>query len=467
MRLLVLLALVGCKRTGGLAPVATAEPVGEEAPAATSWAVGHWKGALAIPGGSLAMVLHVTEGPDGLQATMDSPDQGGFGIPVQTVTVDGDALTLDVTAVKGRFEGTRDGDTLSGTWSQGPASLSATFERSKDAGGPPKRPQDPKPPFPYVVEDVTVPSADDVVLAGTYTRPQGDGPFPGVILISGSGPQDRDEALMGHRPFAVLADHLTRAGIAVLRTDDRGVGASTGDFDSALTPDFAVDASHALAWLHARPETGAVGMIGHSEGGSVAPLAQVRPKDALPRAGFLVLLAGPGVGGDEVLIEQGALIAAAGGASAEDVSNGRAQMRVAIRAAVEGLNRTSFGAAVRAAPGALEAEESDLDALYAQLTDPWFRWFLAYDPEPTLKAVDVPVLALFGEKDLQVPPAQSAEPMRVALGANGTVEVLPGLNHLFQPATTGAPSEYATIETTMDPAALDRIASWILEVAAR
>jgi pimeloyl-ACP methyl ester carboxylesterase len=317
------------------------------------------------------------------------------------------------------------------------------------------------------VEEVQIPSVDGVTLAGTLTRPEGEGPFPAVVLVTGSGPQDRDEALLGHRPFAVLADHLTRAGIAVLRTDDRGVGESTGDFASATTPDFADDAAHALAWMAAREDTGPTGVLGHSEGGLVAPLLQARTEEGAPKARFLVLLAGPSVDGAAILEEQGALILAANGASEEDIATQRLHTRTAIDSALAGDDIEAMMAALREVPGTEEATDEELRQGLERMATPWFRWFLAFDPAETLKSVDVPVLALFGERDLQVPAAQNEGPMREALGDHGTVEVLPGLNHLFQPAETGSPAEYAKIETTMDPAALERVASWILEVSAK
>lgn len=442
-----------------------ASTAGETSVAASP--AGDWVGTLQIGPARLRVVWHLVEADGAWSATLDSPDQGAFGIPVDEVAVDGGKVRLGVTAIGATFAGEVAGDRLDGTFTQRGVAAPLTLERLVGELAPAaKRPQDPEPPYPYEVEEVRVPSVPGVTLAGTYTRPRGEGPFPAVALITGSGPQDRDEALLGHRPFLVLADHLTRAGVAVLRTDDRGVGKSTGDFDAATSLDFAEDAAHALAWLAARPETGAVGWVGHSEGGVVGPLAQVRAADALPRADFLVLLAGPAVSGGDVLVEQGALIGAAEGAPAEVVEQNRALTAAVVARVVAGGPdvEADVRALFLASPGASELTSDQVDATVSELTSPWFRWFLAYDPAPTLRALDVPVLALFGELDLQVPPNQSAETMRALLGKRGTVEVLPGLNHLFQPAKTGAPSEYGSIETTMDPAALDRISVWILDV---
>jgi pimeloyl-ACP methyl ester carboxylesterase len=338
----------------------------------------------------------------------------------------------------------------------------------------PKRPQEPKPPYPYASEDVTYSNpAAGVTLAGTLTLPAGDGPHPVVLLISGSGPQDRDEFLMRHRPFLVLADHLTRKGIAVLRVDDRGVGKSTGTFATATTEDFATDVLAGVAYLKTRREIDPkrIGLIGHSEGGYVAPMVATRSPDVA----FIVLLAGPGVPIAVLLREQARLLLEAGGADPAFIErNERAQERM-----FEIVRRESDPAA--AAPE-LKAE---VDALLAELppeqrdaarpsaegsvtlvNSPWFRYLLTYDPARTLRRVKVPVLALNGELDLQVPPAQNLPAIEKALhqGENEDVEtaVLPKLNHLFQTATTGSVAEYGTIEETMSSLALDKITTWIL-----
>jgi pimeloyl-ACP methyl ester carboxylesterase len=457
---LLLVALIACKHP---APAGVHTVVPTAMPVAAHPAVGDWKGALDLPGGTkLGIVLHVRADGDALSATMDSPDQGAYGIATSAVTFVDGQLTVEVAAIGGRYEGRLDGpDRWDGSWVQGGGSMPLALERTADAG-PPVRPQDPKPPFPYVVEEVSVPSVKGVVLAGTYTRPEGDGPFPAVVLITGSGPQDRDEALMGHRPFAVLADHLTRAGVAVLRTDDRGFGKSTGDFQSAITPDFALDAAHALAWLDARPETADVGYIGHSEGGIVAPYAQWKHAD-VARADFMVLLAGPSVNGQEVIVEQSALIQAATGEPMSDADRVASRELFALVAAGGDDLRARALNKLRETPEAAALPVAEQEAAVDQITSPWFVWFLAYEPAPALRAMDVPVLALFGELDLQVPPTQSAKPMQDALGERGVVEVMPRLNHLFQPAKTGSPTEYAQIEATMDLVALARIASFVLE----
>ena len=278
-------------------------------------------------------------------------------------------------------------------------------------------------------------------LGGTLTRPFEDAPFPAVVLISGSGPQDRDESLAGHRPFLVLADHLARNGIAALRYDDRGVGASGGDFSQATTEDFATDALAAVAYLKSRDDIdpGAIGLAGHSEGGLVAPMSAVRSSDVA----FLVLMAAPGVDGARILIAQGELIARAGGATEEAIAANRERQEE-----VFSLLREEPDPAV--ASSAVEA-------------------VVRHDPAAVLEQVTVPVLAMTGEKDLQVPHEENLSAIAAALerGGNRSYEVhaLPGLNHLFQHAETGAPSEYSSIEETWSVDSMQLLSDWIRRTA--
>ena len=247
--------------------------------AAQAEVVGTWHGSLEVPGASLPLVFHITETDGSLSATMDSPAQGATGIPVDTVTFEDGHVSLSINAIAGGYEGDLVNDTLTGAWSQSGMSFDLTLERGEEGEVVMNRPQEPKPPFPYAVEEVRIASsAAGVTLAGTLTLPDADAPAPVVVLISGSGPQDRDEALMGHRPFLVLADHLTRHGVAVLRFDDRGIGESTGSFATATSVDFADDVVSVVEFLDGRSDVGPIGLIGHSEGGGWRPWSQtVRP----------------------------------------------------------------------------------------------------------------------------------------------------------------------------------------------
>jgi dienelactone hydrolase len=274
---------------------------------------GSWQGRLTVPGGSLSVVFNITEKSDQtLAATMDSPDQGAKGIPVDEVRLTGDSVMLKASSIGGSYAGKLLSDSaIDGTWTQGGGAFPLAMTR---LARPIEinRPQEPKPPYPYVVEEVSIknPSAA-VTLAGTLTKPKGRGKFPVAVLITGSGPENRDEEIFGHKPFLVLADYLTRNGIAVLRCDDRGVAKSTGDFAKATTRDFASDVEAAVAYLKTRKDVNPkrIGLIGHSEGAIIAPMVATE----YPGIAFVVLMAAPGVTGEEILYRQGALIARAEG----------------------------------------------------------------------------------------------------------------------------------------------------------
>lgn len=450
--------------------------------------VGDWLGTLNAGGQQLRLLVHLSEGADGsVSGTMDSIDQGANGIPVTEATLEDGTVVLVVPAVGGGFEGqlADDGQSIEGVWSQGPNQLPLTFERTTEEPERPSRPQEPAEPLPYDSEDLTFTNADaGVDLAGTLTTPRGEGPFPAVVLVSGSGPQDRNESVFGHRPFLVLSDHLTRQGIAVLRYDDRGVGQSTGEFGAATTADFAQDAAAGVAFLASRGEVDRrrIGIVGHSEGGLVAPMVA---KDSEAVA-FIALLAGPGLTGEEILVLQGELIGLASGIPPELVErNTQAQIELfdVLRAAANDDEArvlmsqiferlfASLDEQELAALGVVGDRTEYANAQIQQLLTPWFRYFLTYDPRVTLGEVDVPVLAINGENDLQVPPRENLDAIEAALIKGGnthyTVVELPDLNHLFQTSTSGSPAEYASIEETMSPAALELVSNWILETPAR
>jgi pimeloyl-ACP methyl ester carboxylesterase len=267
---------------------------------------------------------------------------------------------------------------------------------------------------------------------------------------------------MGHKPFLVLSDYLTRRGIAVLRVDDRGIGKSTGDFATATTADFATDVEAGIAFLKTRAEVDPkrIGLIGHSEGAIIAPMVAARNKDVA----FLVMLAGSGVPGDQIIAEQTRLLALAAGAPAAAADQGAEAERKMLALAVKEKHSPTLAADLRASlKGQLPADQ--IDAAVRQLTSPWFLYFISYDPAPALRQLRCPVLVLNGSKDLQVPPAQNLPAIRAALADDKQAQIveLPGLNHLFQTAQTGAPAEYAKIEETMAPVALQTIAAWVLE----
>lgn len=441
-------------------------------------AAGRWEGRLSVANTQLRLVFNIQQQGSGLKATLDSPDQGARGILVDSVTQKADSLFLYLPRMGASFAGrlNQHGQELEGQWKQGGMSIPLVMQR-EETEAIPERPQHPTEPFPYHTEEVSFPNKEaGIKLAGTLSRPKGDGQYPAVILVSGSGPQDRDETILDHKPFLVLADYLTRRGLAVLRYDDRGFGQSSGNFTSATTADFALDAAAAFDYLQNRRDVKArqIGMIGHSEGGIIAPLVVRRGK---PLA-FAVLMAAPALPGDELILQQGLAIMQQQGADEPELEQyHRRQSRLleVVR------NETDLQKAARELQNLLTAAydtlsengqqqtvpPAQIQGQVAQLLSPWFRYFIALDPAEALATLDTPTLALFGGKDLQVPADSNAEALKQIRDEqnkdNIRIEVLPGLNHLFQPAETGLPQEYGQIETTMAPEALEKIGEWIAQ----
>lgn len=447
---------------------ATAPVKTEHEPAKPSDIDGTWMGSLDTGTIKLRIVFHIVNTEDGLTATLDSPDQGAKGLPVTSVTRDGAALKMEAKQLGGVFEGkiAADRSLIEGTWTQGGANLPLVLKPVKDQSElERKRPQNPTKPYPYREEEVSYENkVQNVTLAATLTLPQGKGPFPGVLLITGSGPQDRNESLLGHKPFLVLSDYLTRKEIAVLRADDRGTGKSTGNFATATTADFATDAEAGIAYLKTRSEIDPhrIGLIGHSEGGIIAPMVAARNPDVA----FIVMMAGSGVPGDQILPAQLQAIEEAGGKSHEEAAKDAAHEREVLTLVETEKDEAVLEKELREKISG-EEPEPQIGAQIKTLTSPWFRYFLTYDPATALRKVTCPVLAINGEKDTQVPPKQNLPAIRTALEQGGNkhfeADELPGLNHLFQTAKTGSPAEYAQIEETISPVALDRMASWILK----
>lgn len=439
---------------------------------------GMWQGTLKVGTVELRIVANIEAHPNGkLTGTIDSPDQGVSGIPISEVTVQEGRVRLVLQAVMASYEATlsEDGKRISGEWKQGGVALPLTLERT-DKPAEIRRPQEPRKPYPYREEEVVVENRKaNVRLAGTLTLPSGKPPFPAVVLITGSGAQDRDETVMGHRPFLVLADYLTRRGIAVLRTDDRGVGGSTGDLSQATSADLAEDALAGVAFLKGRNEIdrARIGLIGHSEGAIIAPIAATRSSDVA----FIVLLAAPGYRGEQIILMQSRLMARVMGESEANIRRATELNRRLFAIVMQGqdeqttIERLQRHLAVFAeglSPEERKAlEQSGAEARLKEITTPWFRFFLAHDPRYTLHKVRCPVLALYGEKDLQVPPKENATAVYESLKAGGnravTLRVFPGLNHLFQHCQTGLPSEYARIEETIAPTVLQTIADWVVK----
>lgn len=431
--------------------------------------VGTWEGRADFGAMELTLVFHVGTRVNGeLGASMVSPDQSPAHVPVASVEVREDgSLRFDMPSIRAVYEGKPDAEAthIEGHLLQGGGKFALALVKV-GAATVRNRPQTPEPPFPYRTEDVSYanPAAENR-LAGTLTLPSEGGPFAAVLLITGSGQQDRNEELFGHKPFLVIADHLTRAGLAVLRVDDRGVGSSTGEVAGATSADFATDVSAGVDFLRARADIhpDRIGLLGHSEGGLIAPMVAVERGDIA----FLVLLAGPGIPGDEILYLQAALLARASGAPEAAVAMNRTVQERLFAILREETDQQELRRKLQAA---LEAGGAGSDsAQLEQVASPWFRYFVSYDPVPALRKVTCPVLALNGGLDLQVPPKENLGAIAAALEAGGNrvfeVKEYPGLNHLFQRAETGAVTEYGTIEETISPEVLADLAAWITKQA--
>ncbi|MBL8211436.1 MAG: alpha/beta hydrolase [Bryobacterales bacterium] len=417
---------------------------------------GDWAGTLQAGGDSLRLALHIQDGPEQTyRGTLDSLSQGAKGLPLASVTRDGAKVRFEVPSVGGKYEGTlsADGLAMEGEWSQGVA-LPLTFRRGPAAEV--RRTQVPQGPFPYEEIEVMVanPQADAVKLACTLTVPKQGRPAPAVVLITGSGSQNRDEEIAGHKPFLVLADHLSRNGMAVLRCDDRGYAKSSGTAATATTMDLATDAEAQVAFLKTRSEVSArhIGLIGHSEGGLIAPIVASRNAGVA----FVVLLAGTSVPGREIILEQVQTLTRLNG-----MNEGAIQMALSAQTKVLDIVESEPDDAAALEKLSVIAPPNQARLLVA----PWYRAFLKLDPAPYLRQTKVPLLALFGELDRQVLPGQNIPPLVKALEdghhADYTVAKLPKLNHLFQTATTGGPGEYGSIEETIAPLALETITRWI------
>lgn len=436
--------------------------------------VGDWYGTLDLGMTQLRMVLHIANDGDGYSSTFDSPDQNAHGIPMTSTEVDGNTVRVAADMLGMTFEGHLAGDSLRGIFRQGPLRQDLSFTRRTTAA--PERPQTPQPPFPYRSEEVSFGNPEaGITLAGTLFVPDGDGPFPAAILISGSGAQNRDEELFGHKPFLVLADRLARAGIAVLRYDDRGTGASGGDYATAALSDFASDARSALTWLAGRPETDAArtGAIGHSEGGAIVYMLAGGGE---PRPAFIVSMAGPGVRGDILLKEQRRLIAEAMGIDSAAVAENESLV-AALTERIKTLTPEYVAThaaeiAGELAPEPIRGDEAAMQAFTAQVAaaaSPELLSLQAYDPAADLGSITCPVMVLSGSRDLQVPSRMALDPVRehAVRAADVTLRLYDGLNHLFQHCTTGLPTEYGAIEETMSEEVAADIADWILGTAAQ
>lgn len=440
---------------------------------------GSWNGVLKVQGIQLRLTFHVEKTEKGYSSSMDSPDQNAYGIPATSTSFNDNTLQIGIAAAGIEYAGVLEADEkIKGTFKQGGMNLPLDLSREAFIKVEQKRPQEPREPYPYLSEDLFFHNEKaGIKLAGTLTTPQEGSNFPAVILISGSGAQNRDEEIMGHKPFLVLADYLTRNGIAVLRYDDRGTAESEGNFMNATSADFATDVQAAVDFLKTRNEINPsqIGLIGHSEGGLIAPMVASSDEDVA----FIVLLAGTGVRGDKILLAQQALIGEVSGMTTAQLKENdlisRGAFEIVVKEQSEEQLKNELTEYMTKVFRNIPKEnlppnmtESDfVVAQTSQLSNPWMKYFINYDPAPALEKVSCPVLAINGAKDLQVPAKENLAAIKHALEKGGnpnitTVE-LPGLNHLFQEADTGAPSEYGEIEQTFSPDAMKLISEWIIE----
>ena len=429
--------------------------------------IGDWYGNLNVQGTELPLVFHLQKNDSIYSSTMDSPKQGGFDIKVDKTEYYNSTLKMTISALGVTYEGSYDqnSEKIKGTFQQGGMSFPLNLTREKIIGEI-NRPQEPTKPFPYNSEEISFYNeTDEITLAGTLTTPKNKKDFATVILISGSGPQNRNEEIMNHKPFLIISDYLTRNGIAVLRYDDRGVGESEGDYSKANTKDLSRDTEAAIKYLKSRKEINSnkIGLIGHSEGGLIAPMVASNSKDI----SFLVLLAGPGLMGEKLLLLQKKLTEHKSGINelavnkSQEIFKGAYDIISAYKGNDEELRnilKEYFNQKFNNAIG-----ERQLNSLIQSLTSPWMKFFIKYDPSPALEEIEVPLLALFGKNDLQVPAIENSKVFEEVNNKNIEILQLDNLNHLFQESNTGLPSEYSNIEQTISPKVLDIISKWIAE----
>ena len=434
---------------------------------------GSWSGILDIGIAQMTIILHIEKKSNEiLSGSFDYLQEKMYGLPIDTITFDGELLKFEIKSFSVKFEGTLTnmGSEVSGLWIQYGKLFPIIFKKGIEAFQIPNRPQEPKTPYPYKEEFIFyVNPRANVNLAGTLTLPLSNGTFPVVILIPGAGQSDRDASMLGHKPFWVLADFLTRQGIVVLRFDKRGCGNSTGDFNAATTQDFADDVLAGVEYLKSRKDINLkqIGLIGHSEGGIIAPMVAGNSHDIA----FIVLMAASGVTGEEIMYGWGAAIERANGSSQEVIDKDRQQKKERFLV----LKRESdFDKAAKELHEIIKIQKQGetnfgseaIDAEINYMNTRWFRYFLTCDPTIALKQIKIPVLALNGELDQQILSKENLPAISKALadGENKDYSIveLPKLNHLFQTCHDGSFGEYAKIEETISPAVLKLIGEWIV-----
>lgn len=441
--------------------LAVAASVAIIAMTADSRFVGVWNGELSVGANRLPIVFNVADSAGMIAVTLDSPAQGVYGIPAE-MAESGDTMRLSVPMLAVKYSGVKTDDAIVGTFSQQGYEFPLTMNH-----GPyvPQRPQTPRSPFPYNVQEVEfVNPVDSTRLSGTLTVPYSyqlfkSGSIPAVVMVTGSGLQNRDEEVFNHRPFAVIAHALALNGIASLRYDDRGFGRSTGEFGNATTATFASDASAAADFLRSQKKAfGKIGVIGHSEGGTIAFMLAAKGEPD-----FIVSLAGPAVSGDSILYAQN-----------ERLLRGMGLTETQLKEYTEGLSMVFSQMAGGKKGGALDINADRFPNLSPELLEnlksialqdnAWMKFFVGYNPQTEIAKISCPVLALNGDLDMQVDAEMNLAALRRLLPENDrtVIKAYPGLNHLFQHAATGMPGEYGLIDETISEEVLADIVKWIV-----
>lgn len=441
-----------------------------------------WRGVAKLPGLDLEFMVTFKPSPaeQGWSAEIDIPLQNIAGMPLKSVRFDEEihfTIQLDTAAAPppAVFALERTGaESAEGTFTQAGSTFVVTLSRITDPNETVElpRPQTPKPPFPYSEREVTYTSpVDGVTLAGTLTIPEGDGPHPAVLMLTGSGPQDRDETIMGHKPFWVIADHLSRRGIAVLRVDDRGVGGSGGDTMQTTAATNVQDAIAGVEFLKRQPEVNGakVGLIGHSEGAWIAPIAASKSDEIA----YIVLLAAPGVSGKELVLMQRDAVRATVGVPPDVRQKEREAHEALLNAIERGAPEADIADALRELARLERGDAADAEEYANRITEQqlpmmtsaWFRDVLSLDSRPALRTLEIPALVITGELDLQVPVDENMREIRGAFDTAGNTKAklvsMPGLNHLLQRARQGLPGEYLMIQQTISPDVLTLMTEWI------
>lgn len=439
---------------------------------------GAWEGSLSIQGTQLPIIFNVQKNGDSYQTTLDSPMQGAKGIPTKETTFTNNELQIKAPNLNMQYNGLLNGSAIEGTFTQNGATFPLVLTKVKAGSKKLVRPQEPQPPFDYPIEEVTFANPKDKnTLAGTLTLPKNKKSFPVVVLITGSGAQDRNSTLFGHQPFAVIAHDFAQKGIGVLRLDDRGVDGSSKGGPEDTSANFATDISSAIDFLYSKGYKN-IGILGHSEGGLIAPMVANDNK----KVQFVISMAGPGIPIDRMMLLQNQSIMKAEGANANQIATTTAfnEKVYAYIINYTGHNlKTDFKDYIKQEFKKLTQNqgltESQIDEFVSHqtnsITNPWYVYFLKFNPDTYWSKIKIPVLALNGTLDVQVKSAENLAGIQASLQKAGnkkvTITELQGLNHLFQEAKTGTVAEYATIEQTIAPKVLNTMSDWILKWASK